>query len=148
MCAIGTSVYAIGGFCRGMYYGGEMNECERYDWDKNEWTDIAKLKRARVDCNLYVDDEDKRIYAIGGFNDDDSCYYRHGCNRTKVVKEIEMYDPTLDTWTDVDESTGMTVMRKYMDLYHMDVPSDDDYEEYVTFISNTSKLRQMMSMIQ
>ena len=78
-------VYAIGGYGE-IFWTRHLKSVEKYDRDANRWKNVAEMKFARYKhaaCVLR-----RKIYVVGGWN-----------TFGKPVKEIECYDPAIDSWS-------------------------------------------------
>ena len=88
-CAIHGKVYAIGG-----WFSEALNSIEEYDPVTDAWSIKSPMPSSRAGHNAVVLDE--KIYVIGG---------SRGWPITEFFKTIEVYDPEMDTWETLPNST-------------------------------------------
>ncbi|KAH1017837.1 hypothetical protein HUJ05_008431 [Dendroctonus ponderosae] len=81
VCAMDKYIYVIGG-----YNGLQLNTVERYDTEKQVWDFVSSMKIQRSALSVTV--LDGRIYAMGGYDGQE------------FLQDVEIYDPTTDTWTE------------------------------------------------
>ncbi|XP_066145926.1 kelch-like ECH-associated protein 1B isoform X1 [Euwallacea fornicatus] len=86
VCAMDKFIYVIGG-----YNGTQLNTVERYDTDTQKWEFLTSMKVARSALSVTV--LDGKIYAMGGYDGH------------QFLKDVEIYDPATDTWS---EGTPLT----------------------------------------
>ncbi|XP_050302107.1 kelch-like ECH-associated protein 1B isoform X2 [Anthonomus grandis grandis] len=86
VCAIDKYIYVIGG-----YNGKQLNTVERYDTENKVWTFLSSMNISRSALSVTV--LDGKIYAMGGYDGH------------QFLKDVEIYDPSTDVWS---EGTPLT----------------------------------------
>ena len=101
LVTVGNALYAIGGRLNtgGPCSGGALRSVERYDIDKNEWTQVAPQPFPL---------SDRAAAVVGG-----KIYVFGGCGSPfTIVNNVDVYDPVTDTWsaTPADMPTARAAM--------------------------------------
>lgn len=60
---LNNQIFAIGGFT---LTGNPTSLCEAYDIAKNEWNNIAPLKKGRFMSSTWTSEVNEKIYVFGG----------------------------------------------------------------------------------
>ena len=85
MCSFAGIIFAAGGLDS---RGEDLDECEIYSAQSNEWTEVARMNSKRSSLALvYFQHE---VWAVGGCRDGESS------------NAIETYDPAENKWTTID----------------------------------------------
>ena len=87
---MGTSLFISGGLQDAE--GPTFNTFFCYDTLSNTWTQLPAMPSARADHSMFV--YDNKIYVIGGWYEDN--------DRRVMEKNIDCYDPELNTWSTID----------------------------------------------
>lgn len=88
LVTVGNALYAIGGRRNpgGPCGGGALTSVERYDIDKNTWTQVAPQPFPL---------SDRAAAVVGG-----KIYVFGGCSGPfTIVNDVDVYDPVTDTWS-------------------------------------------------
>ncbi|MCH7761124.1 T9SS type A sorting domain-containing protein [candidate division TA06 bacterium] len=97
---VGGKIYVIGGEDTDTL--SFLNRCEEYDPVGDTWTTMAPMPTPKK-SHTAVAWRDTLLYVLGGIKSP---------NPGIVLKDVEIYDPLLDTWTPWDQVDGFIQARK------------------------------------
>lgn len=90
VASLNNAIYAVGGWNEAL---GSLDTVEKYCPEEERWVEVASLSVARAGVSVAA--VNGLLYAIGGRNSG------RDFSAPVTVDSVEIYDPHLDTWTEV-----------------------------------------------
>ncbi|KAJ3595221.1 hypothetical protein NHX12_004525 [Muraenolepis orangiensis] len=90
MAALNNCIYAVGGWNEAL---GSLETVEKFCPEEETWVEVASMSTARA--GVSVSALNGLLYAVGGRATS------HDFSAPVTVDSVEIYDPHLDTWTEV-----------------------------------------------
>ncbi|TTB70983.1 Actin-binding protein IPP [Bagarius yarrelli] len=90
VASLNNAIYAVGGWNEAL---GSLDTVEKYCPEEERWVEVASLSVARAGVSVAA--VNGLLYAIGGRNSG------RDFSAPVTVDSVEIYDPHLDTWTEI-----------------------------------------------